>query len=424
MGGGNTTTQSSAPMAGGPNQPNDVMRVGDKITVRLTGVPEDQGFINEIQIPASGDITVPLLTRSFHATGRTTADLAAEITGAYQTEKIFSTPNITIIPEERYVNVGGDVRAPMRVLYTPDLTLLGAINACGGFDEYANRRAVRILRGGQVITIDCVAATPLPRRRPPPSTPATRSSSPVPSFSAQDHLLEPLANLAALGLKYRMLAKRVIPCLDVHNGSVTRGQQFGRAEANGLRNVGDPVELAIRYNEQGADELVFFDITASSEGRKSIIEVIERTADRCFMPLTVGGGVRSVEDMRALLRAGADKISLNSAALARPEIIAEGAAAFGRQCMVVSIDAKKTAPGEWSVFSRGGRDRDHLGGTGVGAKGGGAGRGGDRAQQHRFGRDADGVRSRDHAADQRAGAGAGGGERRGMGTEPFHRRAG
>jgi cyclase len=154
-----------------------------------------------------------------------------------------------------------------------------------------------------------------------------------------------------------MLAKRVIPCLDVHAGRVTRGQQFGRAEENGLRNVGDPVELAVRYNEQGADELVFFDITASSEGRKSILDVIERTADRCFMPLTVGGGVRSVDDMRALLRAGADKISLNSAALARPEIISEGAAAFGNQCMVVSIDAKKTAPGVWSVFARGGREK-------------------------------------------------------------------
>jgi cyclase len=154
-----------------------------------------------------------------------------------------------------------------------------------------------------------------------------------------------------------MFAKRVIPCLDVHAGQVTRGRQFGRAEENGLRNVGDPVELAIRYNEQGADELVFFDITASSEGRQAIIDVIERTADRCFMPLTIGGGVRTVGDMRTLLRAGADKISLNSAALARPEIIAEGAEAFGRQCMVVSIDAKKTAPGEWSVFSRGGRER-------------------------------------------------------------------
>jgi len=154
-----------------------------------------------------------------------------------------------------------------------------------------------------------------------------------------------------------MLAKRVIPCLDVHNGRVTRGQQFGRAEENGLRNVGDPVELAMRYNEQGADELVFFDITASSEGRKSILEVIERTANCCFMPLTVGGGVRAVADMRVLLRAGADKISLNSAALLRPEIIREGADAFGRQCMVVSIDAKKTAPGVWSVFSRGGREQ-------------------------------------------------------------------
>jgi imidazole glycerol-phosphate synthase subunit HisF len=154
-----------------------------------------------------------------------------------------------------------------------------------------------------------------------------------------------------------MLAKRVIPCLDVHNGRVTRGRQFGRAEENGLRNVGDPVELAMRYNGQGADELVFFDITASSEGRKSIIDVIERTADCCFMPLTVGGGVRSVEDMRVLLRAGADKISLNSAALARPELIAEGARAFGNQCMVVSVDAKKTAPGEWSVFTRGGREK-------------------------------------------------------------------
>jgi cyclase len=154
-----------------------------------------------------------------------------------------------------------------------------------------------------------------------------------------------------------MLAKRVIPCLDVHAGRVTRGQQFGRAEENGLRNVGDPVELAVRYNEQGADELVFFDITASSEGRKSIIDVIERTADCCFMPLTVGGGVRTTDDMRTLLRAGADKISLNSAALARPGIISEGAAAFGTQCMVVSIDAKKTAPDEWTVFARGGREK-------------------------------------------------------------------
>src|SRR5215211_1183017 len=110
----------------------------------------------------------------------------------------------------------------------------------------------------------------------------------------------------------QMLAKRVIPCLDVHNGQVTRGVQFGRAEAGELRNVGDPVELAIRYDRQGADEMVFFDITASAHGRKSMIEVIERTADQCFMPLTVGGGIRTVDDMNAMLKAGADKTSINS----------------------------------------------------------------------------------------------------------------
>jgi imidazole glycerol-phosphate synthase subunit HisF len=118
-----------------------------------------------------------------------------------------------------------------------------------------------------------------------------------------------------------MLAKRVIPCLDVHDGKVTRGVQFGRAEAGGLRNVGDPVELAVRYNDQGADEMVFFDITASAQGRASMIAVIERAADQCFMPLTVGGGIRAVEDMHAMLKAGADKTSINSSALAHPELI-------------------------------------------------------------------------------------------------------
>src|SRR5271165_3433121 len=107
-----------------------------------------------------------------------------------------------------------------------------------------------------------------------------------------------------------MLARRVIPCLDVHDGQVTRGVQFGKAEAGELRNVGDPVELALRYNEQGADEMVFFDITATAHGRASMLDVITRAADQCFMPLTVGGGLRSVEDMLAMLRAGADKISL------------------------------------------------------------------------------------------------------------------
>jgi len=152
-----------------------------------------------------------------------------------------------------------------------------------------------------------------------------------------------------------MLAKRVIPCLDVHDGKVTRGVQFGVAEKGGLRDVGDPVELAMRYNEQGADEMVFFDITATAHGRGTMVDVIKRAADQCFMPLTVGGGIRSVDDMYAMLRAGADKISINSSALARPELIREGAEKFGSQCIVVSLDAKQVAPEKWEVFSHGGR---------------------------------------------------------------------
>src|SRR5712675_1824800 len=152
-----------------------------------------------------------------------------------------------------------------------------------------------------------------------------------------------------------MIAKRVIPCLDVHDGQVTRGVQFGQAEKGELRNVGNPVELALRYNEQGADEMVFFDITASAHGRRTMVEVIERAADQCFMPLTVGGGLRSVADMYTMLRAGADKISINSSALRTPELIKAGAEKFGSQCIVVSIDAKKVAPGRWEVFSHGGR---------------------------------------------------------------------
>lgn len=152
-----------------------------------------------------------------------------------------------------------------------------------------------------------------------------------------------------------MLARRVIPCLDVHAGQVTRGVQFGKAEAGELRNVGDPVELAVRYNEQGADEMVFFDITASAHERSTMVSVIERTADQCFMPLTVGGGLRTVEDMHTMLKAGADKISINSSALAAPGLIRAGAQKFGSQCIVVSIDAKKVAPDRWEVFSHGGR---------------------------------------------------------------------
>jgi cyclase len=157
-----------------------------------------------------------------------------------------------------------------------------------------------------------------------------------------------------------VLAKRVIPCLDVHDGQVTRGVRFGKAEAGELRNVGDPVELAVRYNEQGADEMVFFDITASAHGRATMVEVIERAADQCFMPLTVGGGLRSVADMYTMLRAGADKISINSSALADPELIRGGAEKFGSQCIVVSIDAKKVAPDKWEVFSHGGRKATGL----------------------------------------------------------------
>jgi cyclase len=152
-----------------------------------------------------------------------------------------------------------------------------------------------------------------------------------------------------------MLAKRVIPCLDVHDGKVTRGVQFGKAEAGELRNVGDPVELAVRYNEQGADEMVFFDITATAHGRGTMVDVIERAADQCFMPLTVGGGIRSVQDMSVMLKAGADKVSINSSALATPQLIREGAEKFGSQCIVVSMDVKRVGQEQWEVFSHGGR---------------------------------------------------------------------
>lgn len=158
-----------------------------------------------------------------------------------------------------------------------------------------------------------------------------------------------------------MLAIRIIPCLDVHAGQVTRGQQFGVAEKGGLRNVGDPVELALRYNEQGADELVFYDITATAHGRATMVDVIQRVADQCFMPLTVGGGLRTVEDMRAMLKAGADKVSINSSAVAHPDLIRAGAEKFGSQCIVVSIDARRVAGEErWEVYVAGGRKATGL----------------------------------------------------------------
>ena len=146
-----------------------------------------------------------------------------------------------------------------------------------------------------------------------------------------------------------MRAVRVVPCLDVDGGRVVKGVNF-----LGLRDAGDPVELARRYDEQGADELVFLDITASSQERETMVEVVARTAEEVFIPLTVGGGVRSLEDARRLLRAGADKVAVNSAALARPELVTELAATFGAQCVVVAIDARRASAG-FEVFSHGGR---------------------------------------------------------------------
>src|SRR5690349_10168772 len=154
-----------------------------------------------------------------------------------------------------------------------------------------------------------------------------------------------------------MLKLRVIPCLDVRDGRVVKGVNFVS-----LRDAGDPVEQAALYDAAGADELCFLDITASHENRDTILDVVSRTAARVFLPLTVGGGIRGTEDMRRLLLAGADKCSINSAAVARPEIVAEAARKFGSQCIVVAVDAKQTAPARWEVFTHGGRK-----GTGIDA---------------------------------------------------------
>jgi cyclase len=147
-----------------------------------------------------------------------------------------------------------------------------------------------------------------------------------------------------------MLKVRIIPCLDVKDGRVVKGVQFVD-----LRDAGDPVEQARVYDAAGADELTFLDITASHENRDTILDVVARTAEQCFMPLTVGGGVRTIEDIRKLLLAGADKVSINSAAVARPEFVREAAEKYGDQCIVVSIDARRVAPGKWEVFTHGGR---------------------------------------------------------------------
>lgn len=147
-----------------------------------------------------------------------------------------------------------------------------------------------------------------------------------------------------------MLAKRIIPCLDVHAGRVVKGTNFVQ-----LRDAGDPVELAALYDREGADELVFLDITASSDKRKTMIDVVSRTAEQVFIPFTIGGGLRSVEDIRLVLRAGADKVSLNTSAVQNPWLIQESAYAFGSQCIVVAIDARQIEPGRWEVYIHGGR---------------------------------------------------------------------
>ena len=144
--------------------------------------------------------------------------------------------------------------------------------------------------------------------------------------------------------------KRIIPCLDVDNGRVVKGTNFVD-----IRDAGDPVELAERYDAEGADELVFLDITASHEGRDTIVDLARRTADNVFIPFTIGGGIRSVEDARAVLGAGADKVAVNSAALKRPELLTELAEVFGSQCVVIAIDAKKNEDGSYGVFLNGGR---------------------------------------------------------------------
>ncbi len=147
-----------------------------------------------------------------------------------------------------------------------------------------------------------------------------------------------------------MLAKRIIPCLDVRNGKVVKGVNF-----EGVRDIGDPVECAYNYNKQGADELVFYDITASHEGRGLILDVVRETAKKVFIPLCVGGGVSTVDDFRKVLRAGADKVSINSSAVKNPQLISDAANIFGSQCVVVGIDAKRTANGSFTVYINGGR---------------------------------------------------------------------
>lgn len=148
-----------------------------------------------------------------------------------------------------------------------------------------------------------------------------------------------------------MLAKRIIPCLDVDNGRVVKGVQF-----IDIKDAGDPIEVAKRYNEQGADEITFLDITATHHGRDTTYHTVERMAESVFVPLTVGGGVRKIDDIRNLLNAGADKVGINSAAITNPDFVGEAAARFGNQCIVVAIDAKKVGENKWEIFTHGGRN--------------------------------------------------------------------
>lgn len=152
-----------------------------------------------------------------------------------------------------------------------------------------------------------------------------------------------------------MFTKRIIPCLDVNNGRVVKGVNFVN-----LKDAGDPVEIAAAYDKAGADELVFLDITASSDGRNTTVELVRNVAEKVFIPFTVGGGIRTVEDFKVLLREGADKISVNSAAIMNPELISRAADKFGSQCVVVAIDAKKQEDGHWSIYKNGGRVDMHM----------------------------------------------------------------
>ena len=199
-----------------------------------------------------------------------------------------------------------------------------------------------------------------------------------------------------------MLAKRILPCLDVKAGRVVKGINFVN-----LRDAGDPVELAQAYNEAGADELVFLDITATHEDRDIIYDVVYRTAEQVFIPLTVGGGIQSVETIKQLLRAGADKISLNSAAVRDPDFINRASDRFGNQCIVIAIDARRRSdpnnPG-WDVFVRGGREKYRTGRDRLGERSHTAGRGGTADYQHGCRRNSGRLRFRADADDRGAGA--------------------